>query len=223
MQRNFIAMKWKRCVWPFSFRQWSIWQRPTEINDRNTTTWFGFIGSDHRTWITTIRVYFGLLNWISLPPCGAACSHFLSSGEGDIRRMCASVLCIESCGPWIIDATVDAVINHWLIIFGLKTLAHISLLAGSNSIHSAIFLSLWQAANDLRVHLICEMAIRWFSVMAFYCHVHCGKHLKCRFQFFQPFKTKHGKKYGFSIQSAGFYKWCDMELNFDYVLLQLIC
>lgn len=139
MQRNFIAMKWKRCVWPFSFRQWSIWQRPTEINDRNTTTWFGFIGSHHRTWITTIRVYFGLLNWISLPPCGAACSHFLSSGEGDIRRMCASVLCIESCGPWIIDATVDAVINHWLIIFGLKTLAHISLLAGSNCIHSAIF------------------------------------------------------------------------------------
>lgn len=88
----------------------------TKIDDRNTTAWFGFIWSHHRTWITiNVSMLLALDVCLLLP-------HFLLLLLLLLCHFCYRIM----YNRWINDATVDVVINHWLIIFAsAKYSAHI--------------------------------------------------------------------------------------------------
>lgn len=138
----------------------------------------GFIWSHHR-----ITNHFA--------PCTvAAASAAVNSCSFDASAFFATFarFVVESCKPWIIDATVDVVINHWLIIFGQK---HWCIFISVSFFHSLSFaLSLyWRVCvhfsppNHLPEHLVrahTKCTVMWIVPFLGYCILlpcpQCGWH-----------------------------------------------
>lgn len=64
-----------------------------------------FIGSHHRTWINDISESQIECHWVRESCCGR-----FGDGAHQFRML-------THVKPWIVDATIDAVVNYWLIIF----------------------------------------------------------------------------------------------------------
>lgn len=179
MQRNLV--KWichKMRAISVCCREWWRGPKKSMIEIHNGMIWFYLITSSHMNHYQCFDAF-----WISTCLCCCCCR----------RRCCSAFLLLLLCqfcyrimyNRWINDATVDVVINHWLIIFASKMfLEHITFgarvclcvcawffifhsLVGSHFIY--VLMCAISVSNDLRVHLIYEMACRLvFTAIVFY-------------------------------------------------------